>query len=301
MTLSKPLCLVLSMIAALAACEASEPSDTGSGGMTSTSSTSGTAGSSSSSTGFGGFGGAISTGGGGGGVPTVAEVFGHSATVLYKLNPITHVVTEVGPFAGCSSVIDLAIDKNNHIYATTFGGLYTINKQTAACTEVTTGTFPNSLSFVPEGTLSPTTETLVGYRFSDYVRIDTTTGVVTTIAPGTLGGYESSGDIVSVIGGGTYLTIKGGTDCADTDCLVEVDPVTGAVLKSFGSIPYNSVFGLAFWGGSAYGFTAGGDLFHIAFNGDTVTTTLIPIPGAPSNLSFWGAGSSTAAPLEPPR
>jgi hypothetical protein len=71
-------------------------------------------------------------------------------------------------------------------------------------------------------------------------------------------------------------------------------------VKNWGHLPYSQVFGLAFWGGRAYGFTNSGDLFEIAFGTDTVTTTAIPIPAAPADLSFWGAGSSTAAPLVPP-
>jgi hypothetical protein len=90
-------------------------------------------------------------------------------------------------------------------------------------------------------------------------------------------------------------------DCDATDCLFEVNPTTGAMIKNWGHVPYNNVFGLAFWGGSAYGFSSEGDLFEITFNpDDTVSTTPIAIPGAPVDLSFWGAGSSTAAPLVPP-
>ena len=56
-------------------------------------------------------------------------------------------------------------------------------------------TYPNSLSFVPKGTVDPNVEALVGYNGGTYVRIDTVTGAVTSI--GNLGsGYSSSGDIV---------------------------------------------------------------------------------------------------------
>ena len=67
---------------------------------------------------------------------------------------------------------------------------------------------PNSLSFVPKGTVDEAIEALVGYRDSVYVRIDTATGAVSTI--GALkGGHASSGDIVSVTGGGTFLPSSG--------------------------------------------------------------------------------------------
>lgn len=239
-------------------------------------------------------------GGQGGGSPPVGEteVFGHSAAVLYKLDPVTKQVTEVGPFEGCpSSVIDIALDKDGNMIGATFDGLYKISKTTAVCTFIASGTFPNSLSFVPQGTLDPDKEALVGYNGSTYVRIDPTSGVITTV--GSLGGpgLYSSGDIVSVIGGGTYLTAFGnGGMCGD--CLVQVDPKTGAFMNIVGALDQSTVYGLAFWGGAAYGFTDYGTLFQIDLTNGT--TTEIPIPGAPSGLSFYGAGSATSAPLEPP-
>ncbi len=243
-----------------------------------------------------GAGGGFNVGGAGGSGELVAEVYGHSATVLYKLDPLTLEVTTIGPFQGCAYVIDLAIDKDHNLTATTFSGIYAIDKTNAACTLIRSGDYPNSLSFVPEGTVDPNAEALVGFINDAYVRIDVDTGEVQTL--GTIGGgYISSGDVVSVIGGSTFLTVKqGGCD----DCLIEVDPTDGHMVKNWGALGYSSVFGLTYWGGTAYGFTDGGQLFSISFGTDSVTTTPIAIPGAPPGLSFWGAGSSTAAPVDPP-
>jgi hypothetical protein len=225
----------------------------------------------------------------------VAEVYGHSADTLYKLDPDTKAVTVVGPFNGCTSVIDIALDGSSKLFGTTDTGLYAIDKATAKCTLLGSGSFPNSLSFVPKGTVDPNVEALVGYEGSDYVRIDPTNGKKTTI--GSIGGgFSSSGDIVSVKNGPTYLTVKG--DNCD-DCVLEVDPTTGAMKKNWGSIKHTNVFGLAFWAGSIYGFDDGGELFEVTLTGGTLTTTPIAIPGHPSNLSFWGAGSTTSAPVVP--
>jgi hypothetical protein len=233
-----------------------------------------------------------------GGLPQVAIVYGQSGTVLYALNPTTDAVKAVGLFIGCDSdVIDIALDKDSHMYATTFGGVYTINTSNAACTLIASGTtYPNSLSFVPAGTLDPTEEALVGYQGSSYVQIDTTSGAITNV--GSLGDtYTSSGDIVSVIGGGTYLTVTGGTDCTASDCLVEVNPATGALITNYGSVQHSAVYGLAFWAGNVYGFDSGGDLFRVGFpDAGGLAITKIPIPNAPIGLSFNGAGSTTAAP-----
>lgn len=242
--------------------------------------------------GFGGFGGQ------GGGAPIgETEVFGHSASTLYKLDPVTKQVTVVGDFSCANEVmIDIALDKAGNMVGTTFGGLHHIDKTTAACTLIKNGGYPNSLSFVPAGTVDPNVEALVGFEGSSYVRIFTDTGAKQTI--GALnGGYTSSGDVVSVIGGGTYLTVIGGPEnCGD--CIIEVDPKTGAFIKNIGPLGHSAVYGLAFWGGAAYGFDSFGELFQIDLtNGSTVN---IAIPGAPPNLSFYGAGSSTSAPVDPP-
>jgi hypothetical protein len=226
----------------------------------------------------------------------VNEVWGHSADTLFRLDPKTNAVTEIGKFGGCASVIDIALDEASTLYAVSITSLYTVDKTTAQCTEVATGSYPNSLSFVPKGTVDPSAEALVGYEGGDYVRIDPKTGKKTKI--GALGGsLVSSGDIVSVKGGKTYLTVKGNAPCAANDCLVEVDPATGKLLKNWGSIEHNDVFGLSFWGGKVYGFDNSGELFAVTFGATQLATAPISIPAKPANLSFWGAGSSTSAPL----
>lgn len=226
--------------------------------------------------------------------PEVAEVFGHSGRTLYRLDPVTKAVTVVGDFKGCGPVIDIALDEKSTLIGASSQALYNVDKTTAACTEIARGGYPNSLSFVPKGTVDANAEALVGYDGGDYLRIDTQSGSVTKI--GSLGGsYVSSGDIVSVKAGKTYLTVKG-SSCDAQDCLVEVDPKTGKMIKNWGSIEHQKVFGLSFWGGKIYGFDQSGKLFEVTF-GTKLATTEIPIANAPSGLEFWGAGSTTAAPL----
>jgi hypothetical protein len=231
-----------------------------------------------------------------GGPVEVAEVFGHTGNTLYRMDPETKEVIRVGAFTGVlsGSIIDIALDQDSNMYGAAFSALYSIDRDTAACTLVAEGSYPTSLSFVPAGTLDPDVEALVGYVDDEYIRIDTTTGEVTTI--GMLSdGLASSGDIVSVIDGGTYLTVKG-PGCDPGDCVVEVSPTTGDVIRNFGPMPYDEVFGLGFWGGIAYGFARNGSLFEIQFNDDdSVSTMSIPIPDTP-NIEWFGAGSTTSAP-----
>jgi hypothetical protein len=232
----------------------------------------------------------------GGGIDEIAEVFGHSADTLYRLDPVTKDITVVGGFDGCSaSIIDIALDADSNMYGTAFGSLWSIDRKTGACTHIADGDYPTSLSFVPAGTVDPDREALVGFVDAQYIRIDTSSGVVTPLGmlPGTL---ASSGDLVSVDGGGTYLTVTDDDACSAVDCVVEVDPATGNVVHDFGTVPYPQVFGLAFWAGRAYGFAREGTLFEIRFVDDQVTTMPIQFPQAPANLEFFGAGSTTSAP-----
>jgi hypothetical protein len=227
-----------------------------------------------------------------------AEVFGESTDTLYRLDPNTKAVTVVGKFSGCTGVIDIALDKDSNMFGTTYDGLYRIDRTTAVCTQIAPGTtYPNSLSFVPAGTLDPNVEALVGYVGDQYIRIDPKTGATTNVGTTIGQGYSSSGDIVSVKGGGTYLTVTG-PGCA-TDCLLQVDPSTGAFLKNWGPTGYKEVFGLAFWAGAVYGFDFEGDLFEVDFHGAAMQVTLLQIPSKPPMLSFQGAGSTTSAPPMP--
>ena len=248
------------------------------------------------------------------GIEGPAEVYGQSKDTLYKLDPVTKAVTIIGLFSGCGIAVppgvqDIALDKDSNIFATTLTDLYTVDKNTAACTHVATGAYPNSLSFVPAGTLDPSKEALVGYvpvivgnkTQNQYVRVDTVTGAITNIGAPWNETFISSGDIVSVINGPTYLTVKAvnaGTECKTADCLVEVNPQNGSFIKSYGLLnTYKQVFGLAFWAGSVYGFDNAGDLFEVKVQGNTNITTAITI--TPPLLGFWGAGSTTSAPPVP--
>lgn len=224
-----------------------------------------------------------------------AAVYAHSATTLYKLDPDTKAVLTIGTFSGCSQVVDIAVDKDSNIFGSTqSGGIYRIDNTTAKCTSLGGGSFAgNSLSFVPVGVLDPAKEILVTYNGGDYYRVDPTTGA--TKALGSLpSGYSSSGDIVSVKGGGTYVTVNG-NGCGD--CLLEVDPKTGAMKKNWGSVGAAAVYGIAYWAGSVYTFDNSGKIFELSFGTSSVTATAIPIPSKPSGLSFWGAGSTTSAPI----
>jgi hypothetical protein len=227
---------------------------------------------------------------------------------------VTKAVTVIGQFSGClppyitatTEIIDLALDESSNAFVTAFSGFFSLDLKTATCTLIHSDpstvpnpwTYPNSLSFVPKGTLDPNEEALVGYLGATYVRINTKTGEITHV--GTLGGdpmkgYASSGDIVSVKGGGTFLTVTG-KDC--NDCLVQVDPTNGQLVRDYGPINHAKVYGLAYWAGALYGFDDGGELFEITASGGALTTTTVPGPSG--LMQWWGAGSTTSAPVASP-
>ncbi|NUP13666.1 MAG: PQQ-like beta-propeller repeat protein [Polyangiaceae bacterium] len=223
---------------------------------------------------------------------TYNGIFGHSSDELFRVDVDTYEVKKVGRFDGCGPVIDIAVDGGHAIIGASYSSLYSIDPKTAKCTRLASGTFPNSLSFLPVGTVDPTSEALVGYLESRFVRIDPKTGNVTTIGSLEEPGLMSSGDIVSVAEGKTFLTVQG-PGC-DTDCLVEVNPRTGAMIRNFGPLGRSSVYGIAFWAGSVYGFSDAGELFEVVFTSDNVVTRALDVP---DKVSFWGAGSTTIAPV----
>jgi hypothetical protein len=241
-----------------------------------------------------------SGGGGEGGFQGTPEVFGHSRTTIYKLNPESKAVGIVGPFVGCTNIEDIALDAQSNLFGTSDEGLFEIDKVTGDCTMVAAGQYPNSLSFVPAGTLDPDEEALVGYLDDQYVRIDIDSGNILTIGSPWNNDLVSSGDIVSVKDGPTYLTVKDAPNvppvCQESDCLVEINPASGVIIEEFGPLGFDRVFGTAFWAGSVYGFTNDGALFEIVIENGSLTTTPISLR---EGLSFWGAGSTTSAPPVP--
>jgi hypothetical protein len=299
-------------------CAASGADDDGKTTSGSTSSSGGAGGDGGSGPGSGGAAVTVGVGGGGGGVPQEGEVYGHSDAQLFKLEPISKQVTVVGTF-DCVSITlpglgegmwDVALDKDGNMMGTvgmlSGGALVTIDKANAHCSVVANGSYPNSLTFVPAGTLDPSSEVLVGFNGAEYVQIDPSNGgqtVIGNLNPNPTGSdWESSGDIVSIINDKTYLTVKplgSGSGFNGSDNIVEVDPLTGQATALIGDTSSPKLWGLGYWGGTAYGFSATGQLCEIDLT--TGSATGIPINNAPPNLAWWGAGVTTAAPIEPPK
>jgi hypothetical protein len=223
-------------------------------------------------------------------------VYAHSGSDLFSVDPQTLQFTRVGNFAirdpapvkFLNDVTDIAVDRDGRIVGTTFNRLLEIDPRTADCKPIATlppGRSFNGLSWIrtdqSEERLLATT--LDGGVF----RIDPLTGTATQV--GALGpGLRSSGDLVSVAGYGTLVTL---TTTPGTDRLARIDPVTGQATV-IGDTGFTKIWGLGFWGNKVFGFTQTGQF--ILIDPTTGAGTLVEsMPAFP----FWGAGVTTSVPV----
>ncbi len=233
----------------------------------------------------------------GGGQAGESVIFAHTGPTLFRIDADTLELSEVGDFqwpAGINgdAITDIAIDGDGKITAVSNTRVYSVDSSTAAATLLSTleaGHQFNALSWLPAGTIPGTSgEVLIGAAGDgSFWRIDPSTGAATL--QGTYGnGYKSSGDLVSIEGAGTFATVKDGT----MERLVRLDPVTGATTPVGGPLAFTKIFGLAYWKGQLYGFTAGGALVVIdPTSGGSSLQQMTP------GMVWYGAGVTTQAPI----
>jgi len=240
-------------------------------------------------------------------------IYVHTGRTLFLFEPFGKTLKRIGDFSclsdasSFSEVGDIAVNRDGEIYGTTLDSKFIkIDPLTAACTIVSaSGRYPNSLSFVPRGTLDPANDALVGYFDDEYVRIDVGTGATTTVGrlnpPDASTTYESSGDVVSVAQDRTYLsakTLRNGVEVDGGDVLVRFDPKSGLRLQVTGNTNRSDIWGMGYWAGTAYGFTAKGEA--VAIDPQTGASTPIPVDAGTRSSQgvFYGAGSTTIAPTK---
>ncbi len=244
--------------------------------------------------------------GGGDGAPAPIDQpkFGYACSddSLYKVDLKTTAITLIGPLTGCfeSAIIsDIAVDSTGAIYVVN-GNLNKVDPATGACTKIGTGQVnATGLAFLPKGLLDPDKEVLVGYDAATYELVDTTTGKTQAL------GYlaknrpavtlSSSGDLVYTKDKHLYVSVHGlddgGKNCGD--CLVETNPLTGAIIQSFGDIKHQNVYGLASWNFDVFGFTNDGVVFQMHRQADALTITDLKIPNAPKVAIKFGGGATS--------
>lgn len=199
--------------------------------------------------------------------PAEGFIYANTSTQLYEVDPEDWSVTSIGSF-GVSSMTDIAIHNDGRMYGNTFSDLYAIDPDTAASTLIgPLGVSANGLTFLSDGRL-------VLSAGSTLYEVNVTTGAATRI--GDFGsGATSSGDITGAPSGNLYLSSPG-------DTLFRVDTTT-AVATSVGPIGVREVYGLVWWDGYVYGFTAAGQIVEISEL--TGEGTVVATPGQ----AFWGA------------
>lgn len=241
------------------------------------------------------------------------RVLAHTSTQLFRLEPELRRLTLLGAFSCLTQgdqMIDIAVDRTGAVFGTSFTGFLTVDPLTAACTYIEKRTdYPNSLSFVPIGTVDSAKEALVGYAFDGpsatrYVRIDTATGAMTDLgtlnAPGAATEFVSSGDLVGLVNdqNRAYLTVRFKNLLADggaaPDRLAEVSPATGRILRIVGDTKQRNLYGLGYWAGKGYGFADDGTVAEIDMK--TGAGTPLSLSGITAKPRWFGAGVSTQAP-----
>lgn len=238
-----------------------------------------------------------------------SRVYAHSGDTLYRIDTTTNAANLVGPFTNLAmqGMLDIAVDRNERMIGVTRDKIFEIDPATGACTFLAdfTGSALTSLSFVPANPAAPDgPEMLVAATDTGAViRIDVvgTTATATVIGDyGQLGGMDiiSSGDIVYVKGFGTVATVDVGS-AAGMDYLATIDPTNNwAATVSTTATGFDKIFGIAFWGGTLYGFVDngfgnGGSFIRI--DRQTGVGTLIEA----GTIRWFGAGVTTEAPIIP--
>lgn len=248
-----------------------------------------------------------------------SRVYAHTKDTLYLFDSASKKATSIGKLSCLSStdsIIDIAIDRTGAMFGTTYEAFISIDPISASCSIIASGTsYPNSLSFVPAGTVDAAKEALVGYAYNAsltyadrYVRIDTATGAITELgnlnAPGAPTNYGVSGDLISLIQASNkaYVTVNailadGGPD--DTmDYLAEVNPATGRLVNVLGPAGAAKLYGLGYWAGTGYGFGFDGRVVALDMtNGSSTVVTTLTVDGGTG--AWYGAGVTTQAPTAP--
>ena len=195
-------------------------------------------------------------------VDSTGVVFTASGRALFRVNPETAEVTEIGAFD------------------------FTGTEQLFALTFLTPSESPDG------------TEMLIGATnegvYYEVDRVDATTRM--------LGSYpdmwSSSGDIVSIDGLGTFATLRRADFPSDVLARILFARDGSSIVTVIGPIrdastDFTQIFGLGYWGRNVYGFDNAGRLLEI--NRETGAATVVSTDTG--TLHFWGAGVTTIVPV----
>jgi hypothetical protein len=230
------------------------------------------------------------------GIAAPNTVYAHTSSELFRMDVKSMTLVSVARFrfpSGSLSVemTDIAIDRHGVLWGVSFRDIFIIEPNTAECWRV--GVLPrsfNGLSYIPGAASGQADDMLVGIsNEGEWWRVTLGTGgaapTATTTRIGAYGGgWQSSGDVFSIIDVGTFAAV----DLGGADQLAEVNPRDGSVVRILGDIGgTSSVYGLAGWSGKVFAFDASGELLAL----DVTTGTVISRTRTPH--AWWGAGVRT--------
>ncbi len=226
-------------------------------------------------------------------------IYAHSSDTLYTFSPYTNTVSEVGLFLlpggeDPPSMLDLAVNAEGDVYTASADTLFRVDPETAGVTEVADFDLPSgeilyALTFVVRGMLSADAEVMIGATNAGVLyRVDPATARTTRIGSYP-DGWQSSGDIVSVAGLGTYATLKRPDFESDVVAQLLFDASGNATVIVLGACGYQNLFGLGYWGRDLYGFTLTGQLLRI----DRMTGAATIATESTGTSQFYGAGVTT--------
>lgn len=226
------------------------------------------------------------------------QLFAHTPEKLFSLDILdAYALTEVGNFSFVGAPVqdpvptDLALDQWNVLYVITFDDLFVCNPETAECHWL--AQMPasvNGLTFVPPGVLQQDSDTLIAMNQQSWYQVDINGGdIVWNEISGYPGDIESSGDLVSMAGVGTFGSVDMTGEPEEPDAIIPVDPAAGTVGQAVVELQaYTEVFGLAGWREEVIAFDAAtGHILDVDI--DTGDVTLIQ----DTPYQWYGAGVTT--------
>ncbi|AKV04596.1 hypothetical protein AKJ09_11259 [Labilithrix luteola] len=218
---------------------------------------------------------------------------------LHRFDPMSLSFTRIGTIA-CPTTADtfsMAVDRKGIAWVEfTDGRIYNVDTKDAHCTETPfRGHQPGFSSFGmgfakdDAGDAGASSETLF-IEGEGLARIDTKTYELTLIGPAALGLAELTGT-----GNGLLYAFS-----VNSGRLVRLDKTTGAALQNYrtSAVDPNGAWAFAHWGGDFWLFTGHMTSAVTRYSPATDTSTVVVDD---TGMLIVGAGSSTCAPVVPPR
>jgi hypothetical protein len=215
-------------------------------------------------------------------------IYAHTDSELYSMDPMTHVLTDIGPFTtgggSAPTITDLAVDANDDVWVNSESAIYKVTLPASGTgpvnitlqTQLGTGTKFYALGFTPAGTLESGESLIAGDSAGNLYYVDASGASATPQLLGGFGGnWELSGDVVFYTSNGATLGLATIRSCSGSctttnDSLAVIDvaamqsafqskSASSSLLKQvLGSgTGYGDLFGLGAWGNSAYAFSRG--------------------------------------------